>query len=69
MARKADVFAAEGSLAGKLRRRRDLMESGEPEAAQQSMADKTSPADGGDADGGSHDMPDMRYKRGYRTNQ
>ena len=28
-----------------------------------------SPADGGDADGGSHDMPDNRYKRGYRSNQ
>lgn len=66
MARKADVFAADGSLAGKLRRRRDLMESGEPQAAQESM---TAPADGGDADGGSHDMPDMRYKRQYRSNQ
>lgn len=66
MARKADVFAGEGSLAGKLRRRRDLIEAGEPEAAQESM---TAPADGGDADGGSHDMPDGRYKTGYRSNQ
>lgn len=66
MARKADVFAGDGSFAGKLRRRRDMMEAGEPEAARDIMA---APADGGEADGGSHDMPDMRHKRGYRSNQ
>lgn len=66
MARKADVFAGSGSFAGKLRKRRELIESGDPEAAQESMI---SPADGGDADGGSHDLPDNRYKRGYRSNQ
>lgn len=66
MARKADVVAGDGSFAGKLRRRRDLMEAGEPESAHESM---TSPADGGDADGGTHDMPDLRYKRQYRSNQ
>lgn len=33
--RKADIFAGEGSIAGKLKARRDLMESGDPEAASE----------------------------------
>lgn len=64
MPRKADVFAGDGSFAGKLKKRRELTESGDIEAAQEVFT-----ADGGDADGGSHDMPDMRHKRGYRSNQ
>ena len=70
MPRKADVFAGDGSFAGKLRRRRDLMESGEVEAAQEVMASADGgEADGGEASGGSHDLPDNRYKRGFRSNQ
>lgn len=33
--RKADVFAGEGSFAGKLKARREAMEEGDPEGAQQ----------------------------------
>lgn len=33
--RKADVFAGEGSFAGKLKARREAMEDGDPEGAQQ----------------------------------
>ena len=63
---KADIFAGDGSFAGKLRRRRDAVEAGDLEQAREEMVDG---ADGGDADGGSHDMPDMRYKKGYRSIQ
>lgn len=33
--RKADMFAGEGSFAGKLKARREMMESGDAESAQQ----------------------------------
>lgn len=33
--RKADMFAGEGSFAGKLKARREMMESGDAEGAQQ----------------------------------
>jgi hypothetical protein len=62
----ADLFAGEGSFAGKLRKRREAIEAGDPEQGREEMIGN---ADGGDADGGSHDMPDNRYRRGYRTNQ
>ena len=63
---KADIFAGDGSFAGKLRRRRDAVEAGDLEQAREEMITE---ADGGMADGGSHDMPDMRYKKGYRSSQ
>ena len=66
MPRKADVFAGDGSFAGKLKKHRELTEAGDPQAAKEAMV---SNADGGDADGGSHDMPDNRYKRGFRSSQ
>ena len=63
---KADIFAGDGSFAGKLRRRRDAVEAGDMVKAREEMI---SGADGGEADGGNHDMPDMRYKKGYRSSQ
>ena len=66
MGRDADIFAGEGSFAGKLRKRRIAVESGDMEQAREEMI---TDADGGSADGGDHDMPDNRYKKGYRSNQ